>query len=66
MNLSRSRLKTPGVDPGVKASPAGEVFCYAARMDIRLSAHEAYHHRCHIVWIPRKRVLKRDLKDSLG
>jgi putative transposase len=34
-------------------------------MDIRLSAHGAYHHQYHLVWIPkyRRRVLKGDLKD---
>ena len=33
-------------------------------MEIRYSAHGAYHHQYHIVWIPkyRKRVLKGDLK----
>ncbi len=33
-------------------------------MQIRLSAHGAYHHQYHIVWIPkyRKKVLKGDLK----
>src|SRR5512134_1932478 len=33
-------------------------------MQIRLSAHGAYHHQYHVVWIPkyRKRVLKGDLK----
>jgi putative transposase len=33
-------------------------------MEIRQSAHGAYHHQYHIVWIPkyRKRVLKGDLK----
>ena len=33
-------------------------------MDIRLSAHGAYHHQYHIVWIPkyRRKVLKGDLK----
>ena len=32
-------------------------------MQIRLSAHGAYHHQYHLVWIPkyRKRVLKGDL-----
>ena len=36
-------------------------------MDIRLSAHGAYHHQYHIVWIPkyRKRVLKGKLKAYL-
>ena len=36
-------------------------------MDIRLSAHGAYHHQYHIVWIPkyRKRVLKGKLKSYL-
>jgi len=33
-------------------------------MKIRLSAHGAYHHQYHIVWIPkyRKKVLKGELK----
>jgi len=33
-------------------------------MEIRQSAHGAYHHQYHIVWIPkyRKRILKDDLK----
>jgi putative transposase len=33
-------------------------------MEIRQSAHGAYHHQYHIVWIPkyRKRILKGDLK----
>lgn len=37
-------------------------------MDIWLSAHGCYHHRDHIVWIPkdRKRILKGDLKDFLA
>jgi len=37
-------------------------------MQIRLSAHGAYHHQYHLVWIPkyRKRVLKVDLKDFLA
>jgi putative transposase len=37
-------------------------------MEIRLSAHGAYHHQYHVVWIPkyRKRVLKGDLKDFLA
>ena len=37
-------------------------------MDVRLSAHGAYHHEFHIVWIPkyRKRVLKGELKDFVG
>ena len=37
-------------------------------MDIWLSAHGCYHHRYHIVWIPkyRKRLLKGDLKDFLA
>jgi len=36
-------------------------------MDIRLSAHGAYHHQYHLVWIPkyRRRVLKGDLKEFL-
>ena len=36
-------------------------------MQIRLSAHGAYHHQYHLVWIPkyRKRVLKGDLKAFL-
>ena len=37
-------------------------------MDIRLSAHGAYHHQYHLVWIPkyRRRVLKGDLKDFVA
>src|SRR5512136_642786 len=37
-------------------------------MEIRLSAHGAYHHQYHLVWIPkyRRRVLKGDLKDFLA
>ena len=37
-------------------------------MDIRLSAHGAYHHQYHLVWIPkyRRRVLKEDLKAFLA
>ena len=33
-------------------------------MEIRLSAHGAYHHQYHIVWIPkyRRKILKGDLK----
>jgi putative transposase len=33
-------------------------------MEIRLSAHGAYHHEYHIVWIPkyRKRILKEEIK----
>ena len=36
-------------------------------MDFRLSAHGAYHHEFHIVWIPkyRKRVLKDKVKDFI-
>ena len=36
-------------------------------MKIRFSAHGAYNHQYHIVWIPkyRKRVLKGELKDFL-
>ncbi len=36
-------------------------------MEIRLSAHGAYHHQYHLVWIPkyRRRVLKGALKDCL-
>ena len=36
-------------------------------MEIRQSAHGAYYHQYHIVWIPkyRKRVLKGDLKQFL-
>ena len=36
-------------------------------MEIRLSAHGAYHHQYHLVWIPkyRRRVLKGDLKAFL-
>jgi putative transposase len=34
-------------------------------MEIRLSAHGAYHHQYHIVWIPkfRKKILKGSLKE---
>ena len=37
-------------------------------MDVRLSAHGAYHHEFHIVWIPkyRRRILKDKLKDFIG
>ena len=37
-------------------------------MDIWLSAHGVYHHRYHLVWIPkyRNRILKGDLKDFLA
>jgi REP-associated tyrosine transposase len=33
-------------------------------MEIRLSAHGAYHHQYHIVWIPkyRKKILRGELK----
>ena len=33
-------------------------------MEIRLSAHGAYHHEFHVVWIPkyRKRILKGEVK----
>ena len=33
-------------------------------MEVRLSAHGAYHHKYHIVWIPkyRKKILKGELK----
>jgi putative transposase len=36
-------------------------------MKIRLSAHGAYHHQYHIVWIPkyRKKVLKGEVKQFL-
>jgi len=36
-------------------------------MEIRLSAHGAYHHQYHLVWIPkyRRRVLQGALKDFL-
>ena len=36
-------------------------------MEIRLSAHGAYHHQYHIVWIPkyRRKVLTRELKAFL-
>jgi putative transposase len=34
-------------------------------MEIRLSAHGAYHHQYHVVWIPkyRKKILKGSLKE---
>ncbi len=37
-------------------------------MDSRLSAHGAYHHQYHLVWIPtyRRRVLKGDLKEFVA
>ena len=37
-------------------------------MEIRLSAHGAYHHQFHLVWIPkyRKRILKGELKALLA
>ena len=37
-------------------------------MQIRLSAHGAYHHQYHLVWIPkyRRKVLKGDLKSFLA
>ena len=36
-------------------------------MEIRLSAHGAYHHQYHIVWIPkyRKKILKGELKEYI-
>ena len=36
-------------------------------MQIKLSAHGAYHHQYHVVWIPtyRKKVLKGELKQYL-
>lgn len=36
-------------------------------MRIRLSAHGAYHHQYHIVWIPkyRKRILQGELKEFI-
>ena len=36
-------------------------------MEIRFSAHGAYHHQYHVVWIPkyRKKILKGDLKGYL-
>ena len=36
-------------------------------MEIRFSAHGAYHHQYHVVWIPkyRKKVLKGGLKAYL-
>ena len=37
-------------------------------MEIRFSAHRAYHHQNHIVWIPkyRRRVLKGELQEFVG
>ena len=37
-------------------------------MDIRLSAHGAYHHQFHVVWIPkyRRRILKGELKEFVA
>ena len=36
-------------------------------MEIRFSAHGAYHHQYHVVWIPkyRRKILKGDLKTYL-
>src|SRR5262249_17618386 len=70
--LSEIGLRTPGVNPGVKArSRRLQVFlrrfCYHVGMKIKLSAHGAYHHQYHVVWIPkyRKKVLKGELKQYL-
>ena len=70
--LSEIGLRTPGVNPGVKArSRRLQVFvrrfCYHVDMKIKLSAHGAYHHQYHVVWIPkyRKKVLKGELKQYL-
>jgi putative transposase len=37
-------------------------------VDIRLSAHGAYHHQFHVVWIPkyRRRILKGELKEFVA
>jgi len=37
-------------------------------MEIRLSAHGAYHHQYHLVWIPkyRRKVLKGDLTECVA
>ena len=37
-------------------------------MEIRFSAHGAYHHQYHIVWIPkyRRKVLNGELKEFVG
>ena len=71
-HLSEIGLRTPGVNPGVKArSRRLQVFvrrfCYHVDMKIKLSAHGAYHHQYHVVWIPkyRKKVLKGELKQYL-
>src|SRR5712691_8708030 len=58
--LSEIGLRTPGVNPGVKArSRRLQVFvrrfCYHVDMKIKLSAHGAYHHQYHVVWIPKYR-----------
>src|SRR5215813_1959383 len=58
--LSEIGLRTPGVNPGVKArSRRLQVFlrrfCYHVGMKIKLSAHGAYHHQYHVVWIPKYR-----------
>jgi len=70
--LSEIGLRTPGVNPGVKArSRRLQVFIrrfrYHVGMKIKLSAHGAYHHQYHVVWIPkyRKKVLKGELKQYL-
>src|SRR5919198_5542672 len=70
--LSEIGLRTPGVNPGVKArSRRLQVFirrfCYHVGMKIKLSAHGAYHPQYHVVWIPkyRTKALKGELKQSL-
>jgi REP-associated tyrosine transposase len=72
VDLSEIGLRTPGVNPGVKArSRRLQVFirrfCYHVGMKIKLSAHGAYHHQYHVVWIPkyRKKILKGQLKQYL-
>lgn len=36
-------------------------------MEVRLSSHGAYHHKCHIVWIPkyRKKILEDVIKKHI-
>src|SRR5499433_3684324 len=70
--LSEIGLRTPNVNPGMKArSRRLQVFiwrfCYHVDMKIKLSAHGAYHHQYHVVWIPkyRNKILKGELQQYL-
>ena len=57
--LSKTRLRTPGVSPGVKAASRRLVeivvrrFCSLWGMEIRCSAHGAYPQQYHVVGIPK-------------